>query len=382
MSKKALIAMSGGVDSAVAALLMKEQGYDCIGITMRLFDNEDIFHDENLKSHNSRSCCSMEDAELAEKVANRIGIPFYVMNLADDFRKDVMNRFVDGYKNGITPNPCIDCNRYIKFDRLFTKATQLGIDHVVTGHYAQIEEKTETINNPNAPDNTSNLNDHSFILKKAADLSKDQSYVLYSLTQDQLRRLKLPLGGLTKLEVRAIAAKNGFANAEKPDSQDICFVRDGDYATFITQYTGEDCSEGHFLDTSGQIIGTHKGHIRYTIGQRKGLGIALGKPMYVCAKDPMNNTVTLCEDAELYANGLYAGDFNWISQPWITQQTTIRAKAKIRYSHKEEWVTAEIVENQNNKVKITFDQPQRAIAPGQAVVLYDGDVVIGGGTIL
>ena len=360
MNKKALIAMSGGVDSAVAALLMKKQGFDCVGITMRLFNNYDVFDDYYVNEENRKSCCSMEDAALAEQAANRLDIPFYVFNLAADFKKQVIERFVSEYMRGATPNPCIDCNRYIKFERLFSRAVQLGMDYIVTGHYARVEE-----------------NNDCFLLKKGTDTAKDQSYVLYSMTQEQLQRTRFPLGGMTKAEVRAIAAENGFANAEKPDSQDICFVRDGDYTKFITQYTGQDCPEGYFIDTQGQILGRHKGHIRYTIGQRKGLEIALGKPMYVCAKNPENNTVTLCEDEELYTDVLYAEDFNWIVKN--PSDIKVRVKAKIRYSQKEEQATAE---NLGDKVRVQFDRPQRAAAKGQAVVLYDGDTVVGGGTIM
>ena len=357
MNKRALIAMSGGVDSAVAALLMKEQGFDCIGITMRLFANNDIGADT------SRSCCSLEDAVHAEQAANRLDIPFYVFNMAEEFKAQVIERFITEYQQGGTPNPCIDCNRFIKFEKLFSRAIQLGMDCVATGHYAQVEQDSVT---------------GRFLLKKAADPAKDQSYVLYAMTQDQLRHTIFPLGELTKLEVRAIAAKNGFSNAEKPDSQDICFVHDGDYAAFIAQYTGQKYPEGNFLDGDGKVIGQHKGHIKYTIGQRKGLGIAFGKPMYVCAKNTEDNTVTLCENEALFTKAFYAKDFNWI--PFNMPDGPIRAKAKIRYNQKEQWATAQVTND--DKVCIEFDQPQRAIAKGQAVVLYNGDIVVGGGTII
>ena len=354
MNKKALVAMSGGVDSAVSALLMKKQGFDCIGITMRLFNNDDI------GMADARACCSLEDAAMAEQAANRLGIPFYVLNLAEDFKEQVIKRFVAEYQRGATPNPCIDCNRYIKFERLFSRAGQLGMDYVVTGHYAQIEKKGGR-----------------FLLKKGVDLFKDQSYVLYTMTQEQLSRTCFPLGKLTKTQVRAIAAGHGFANAQKADSQDICFVRDKDYAAFIAEYTGESFLEGDFIDIRGKILGRHKGHIKYTIGQRKGLGIALGKPMYVCAKNPVDNTVTLCEDEELFTRDLFAGDFNWIS--FEAPMKPVRVKAKVRYAQKEEWATAQVA---GDKVHIEFDRPQRAIAEGQAVVLYDDDIVVGGGTIV
>jgi len=357
-AKKALIAMSGGVDSAVAALLMKKQGYDCIGITMRLFSNEDIGEGAGeMDSYNRKSCCSLEDAEIAESVANRMNIPFYVFNLANDFRKEVIDRFVNEYMQGATPNPCIDCNRFIKFERLYRRAQQLGMDAVATGHYARVEK----------------IGDR-YILKKGADSSKDQSYVLYAMTQEQLAMTHFPLGDLTKPTVRKIAASNGFTNAEKPDSQDICFVRAGDYAEFICQYTGIDCEDGNYIDANGHILGKHKGHIRYTIGQRKRLGIALGKPAYVCAKDPIANTVTLGEDKDLLKNSLIAKDFNL-----IFPKIPAKVKAKIRYNQKEQWATAK--DCKNGRVYVEFDEPQRAIAKGQAVVLYDGDAVVGGGTI-
>ena len=353
--KKALAAMSGGVDSAVAALLMKEEGFDCIGVTMRLFDNYDV------GVESTKTCCSLEDAALAEQVANRLGIPFYVFNLATDFKEQVIERFIAEYQRGRTPNPCIDCNRFIKFRKLFARAAQLDMDHVVTGHYARVEYDPET---------------GRFLLKKAYDSSKDQSYVLYSMTQDQLRLIKFPLGAFTKDEVRAIAARHGFANAKKPDSQDICFVRDGDYPAFIIRYTGQDFPEGDFIDVKNQVLGRHKGHVRYTIGQRKGLQIAFGKPMYVCSKNPEDNTVTLCDDDGLYTRSFYAEDFNWI--PFEKPEAPVRVKAKVRYSQKEQWATATV---HGEKVYIEFDQAQRAIAKGQAVVLYDEDIVVGGGTI-
>ena len=385
IGKKAIIAMSGGVDSAVAALAIKNAGADCIGITMRLFDNADVGEDSK------KSCCSLEDAAAAEQVANRLNIPFYIFNLADDFKKQVIERFISEYQEGKTPNPCIDCNRYIKFEKLFTRAAQLGMDYVVTGHYARIEQEQDTDGRflPNSR----------FLLKKATDKTKDQSYVLYAMTQEQLRGTLFPLGGLTKSKVREIAAENGFKNANKPDSQDICFVRNGDYAGFIAEYTSNSVTNsavgavgavgttsttiavsttGNFIDKSGKILGQHNGHIRYTIGQRKGLGIAFGKPMYVCDKNPADNTVTLSEEDGLYSQELYAKDFNWISLK-EAPTSPIKIKAKIRYNQEETPATACAA---GDNVKIVFDEPKRAIAKGQAVVLYDGDIVVGGGTIL
>ncbi len=350
---KALIAMSGGVDSSVAAYFCVRDGYECMGATMRLFGKEDI----NLDS----SCCSLDDIEDARSIATRLGFPFEVFNFREDFGREVIDRFVKAYELGATPNPCIDCNRYIKFERFFKKMKELEFDYIVTGHYARIEEK-----------------DGRFLLKKAADLSKDQSYVLYSLSQEQLSHTLFPLGCLTKDEAREIALENGFVNAKKHDSQDICFVPDGDYAAFIEAYTKKEYPDGDFCDRCGKRIGTHKGIIRYTIGQRRGLGLALPAPMYVCEKDIENNKVILCSNEELFAKELYAKDFNWIA--FETPEKTFKANAKIRYNQKEQPATVNIEEN--GLVHIVFDEPQRAISKGQAVVLYDGDIVLGGGTII
>ena len=357
MSKKALIAMSGGVDSSVTAYLMKERGFDSIGVTMKLFDNDDI------GIETEKSCCSADDVSDAREVCHRLLMPHYVYNLADDFRDEVIGRFIRSYIEGATPNPCINCNRYMKFDKLFLRAKQLQMNYIVTGHYARVHRDE--------------MNGR-FLLKKAVDSHKDQSYVLYSMTQEQLASTIFPLGELCKTEVRKIAAEQGFINAAKRDSQDICFVKGNDYAGFIEQYTGKTYEHGDFVDVKGNILGKHKGLIRYTIGQRKGLGVAFGKPMYVCAKNIENNTVTLCDDSELYTKSLHAADFNWVAYDKVSEP--IRIKAKIRYNHTEQWATAEQISE--DTVHIEFDQPQRAIAKGQAVVLYDGDIVVGGGTII
>ena len=356
MDKKALIAMSGGVDSSVAAYLMKQRGFDCIGVTMKLFDNEDI------GINREKTCCSLEDIEAARSVAYLLNMPYYIFNFSYDFNKQVIGRFIETYQNGATPNPCIDCNRYMKFEKLLYRAKQLYMDYIVTGHYARIEYDTGT---------------GRYILKKAADETKDQSYVLYAMTQEQLAHTIFPLGGFHKTEIRDIAAKQGFVNADKRDSQDICFVHDGDYAGFIEKYTDKTYESGDFLDIHGNVLGKHKGLIRYTVGQRKGLGLSLKKPMYVHSKDTENNTVTLCENNGLFSKSLDAGDFNWIACD--NEASPIRVKAKIRYRQTEKWARA--TQTSQNTVHIEFDEPQRAIAKGQAVVLYDGDVVIGGGII-
>ncbi|MDP4132593.1 MAG: tRNA 2-thiouridine(34) synthase MnmA [Bacillota bacterium] len=351
---KALIAMSGGVDSSVAAYLTKNKGYDCIGATMRLFQNEDA------GIPRESTCCSLDDVEDARSVCHKLGIPYYVFNFTEDFSTHVIDRFVSAYELGTTPNPCIDCNRFLKFEKLFRRAEEIECEYVVTGHYSRIEKSGER-----------------YLLKKAVDLNKDQSYVLYSMTQEQLAHTMFPLGELCKSETRAIAEANGFINAKKHESQDICFVPDGDYAKIIEQHTGKKYPEGNFVTRDGEILGKHKGIIRYTIGQRKGLGLALKEPLYVCEKRLETNEVVLGRNEELFSKELDANDFNWIAVDGLND--AIHVKAKIRYRQEEQPAT--VFPTGENSVHIEFDAPQRAIAKGQAVVLYDGDVVVGGGTI-
>lgn len=354
MSKKAIIAMSGGVDSSVAAFLMKRNGYDCIGATMKLYDNDDI------GISREKTCCSLDDIEDARAVARRLSMPYYVFNFKDEFEAKVIRKFISTYENGGTPNPCIDCNRYLKFEKLFQRMNELSYDYVVTGHYAKVEERNGW-----------------FYLKKAADDTKDQSYVLYSLTQNQLAHILFPLGDYSKSEIREIAEEQGFLNARKKDSQDICFVPDGDYARFIENFTGKSYPVGNFVDMQGNILGQHQGIIRYTNGQRKGLGVAFGKPMYVAGKDIDKNTVVLCTNDELFSAELTAADFNWIIP---NPEKTMKCSARVRYNMKEQPASAYILDS--GKVKVVFDAPQRAITKGQAVVLYSGDTVLGGGTII
>ena len=351
---KALIAMSGGVDSSLAAKLTKDKGFDCIGCTMKLYHNEDAGIER------SRTCCSLDDVEDARSVAYKLGMPFYVFNFTDAFRDTVIRKFIESYEKGITPNPCIDCNRYMKFDKLYERAKTLGCDYIVTGHYARIEEQAGK-----------------FVLKKALDETKDQSYVLYSMTQDQLVHTMFPLGSMQKTEVRAIAEESGFVNADKPDSQDICFVPNGDYASVIELQTGKESAEGNFVDKQGNNLGRHKGVIHYTIGQRKGLGVSSTEPLYVCGICPQDGNVILGSNDDLFSREAYVSDFNWISGE--VPGSEFRCKAKIRYRQPEQWVT--VIPTGADTVHIVFDEPQRAITPGQAAVFYDGDTVLGGGTI-
>ena len=356
MPKKALIAMSGGVDSSVAAFLMKQRGWDCTGITLKLFDK-----DEDEKA--DRTCCSLDDVEYARSVCRKIGIPYYVYNFQDSFRDTVVKRFISAYEEGRTPNPCIDCNRFIKFEKLMRRSEELQADCVVTGHYATVEYDEEK---------------GRYLLKKSVDLSKDQSYVLYSLTQYQLSRTVFPLGEMTKEQTRALAEELGLINADKRDSQDICFVPDGDYAGFIERYTGKTYPNGDFVDESGRVLGEHKGIIRYTVGQRKGLGLALPHPMYVKEKNLEENKVVLCDNASLFSRELLANDINLISVDRIDEP--LRVCARVRYNQKEQPAT--VWQLDDDTIRVVFDEPQRAISKGQAVVLYDGDYVLGGGTII
>lgn len=351
---RAIIAMSGGVDSSVAAYLMKQQGYDIVGITLKLHTTEN--------SDDELSCCTQKDIDDAKAVCDRLKIEHRVVDFQSDFQKYVIDRFVQSYIDGGTPNPCIDCNRFIKFCELIRIAKAEGFDYVVTGHYARVAFDEQT---------------GRYVLKKGHDESKDQSYVLYSLTQDTLQMLKLPLGEMSKDEVRQIAQLIGLDNADKKDSQDICFVKDSKYADFITEYTGKKFADGDFVDLCGNVLGVHKGIIRYTIGQRKGLNLSLPKPMYVCDKNIHTNTVTLCSNEELFSKELIADDVNLISIKELNGP--MRVKAKIRYKHTETDATLYPFED---KIKLKFDTPVRAITKGQAVVMYIGDTVLGGATIL
>ena len=354
---KALIGMSGGVDSSVAALLMLEKGFACIGATMRLYGGDSV------SPEGSKTCCSLDDVEDARAVAHRLGIRHYVFNFTEEFRRQVMDKFVDTYYEGGTPNPCIDCNRYLKFGKLLQRAEELGCDTVVSGHYARVERDPDS---------------GRYLLKRAADRAKDQTYFLACLTQEQLSRIQFPLGELTKEEVRRIAEAHGFVNARKHDSQDICFVPGGDYTAFLTEYTGKPLEPGDFLNQQGQIVGRHRGTICYTIGQRKGLGISLGEPAYVTGKDMAAGTVTVGPNEALFSRELWAKD--WVFFPFEELKEPMAVTAKIRHSQFDQPAT--VYPEENGLARVVFDEPQRAISPGQAVVLYRGDTVIGGGTIV
>ena len=357
MCKKAIIAMSGGVDSSVAALLTKQKGYECIGATMKLFSNEDI----NISRE--KSCCSLSDVEDARSVSVRLDIPYYVFNFSDKFEECVINKFVSSYLSGATPNPCIECNKSLKFDKMFMRMNELGFDLIVTGHYAIVQK---------------DLSNGRYLLKKAADKSKDQSYVLYMLTQEQLSHVYFPLGGLEKSTVRQIAEENGFVNAQKKDSQDICFVPDGDYASFIEKHTGKMSKPGNFVSSDGHIFGRHKGISHYTIGQRRGLGISYATPLYVTEIRTDTNEVVLGNEHDLYSDTLIADEVNLISVEKIDEP--IKVKAKVRYRQAEQPAVARQLAD--GRLYVKFDKPQRAITKGQAVVLYDGDTVVGGATIV
>jgi tRNA-specific 2-thiouridylase len=361
-NKSTLIAMSGGVDSSVAALLMQEAGYECIGTTLRLFDNEDTANYCAAENCSAKSCCSLEDVDYARQVCARLDIPFYVFDFSADFRTNVMDRFVSEYEKARTPNPCIDCNRFIKFDRLHDRMREIEFQTVTTGHYARVKFDAAS---------------GRYQLLRGVDHTKDQSYVLYALTQNQLAHTSFPLGELTKSEVRKIAEAHGFANAKKADSQDICFVPDGRYADFIEHFTKRKYPHGNFVDIKGNIIGTHEGLFRYTIGQRKGLGKAFGKPMYVVELKPETNEVVLGEEGDLLNSQITINDINLISTESIPEE--IHAQVKIRYS--QDAAGATMLQTGADEIKIKFDKPARAATPGQAAVIYDGDVVIGGGTI-
>ena len=352
MAQRVFVAMSGGVDSAAAALLLRQAGCDVTGVTLRLHHYKD----------RPGLCGSADDIETARTVAAGMGIPHIVLDLCDLFQKQVMDRFVWAYTHGRTPNPCIDCNREIKFGALLDWALDQGADAIATGHYARLRQDASG----------------RWQLLRGADRRKDQTYFLYQLTQRQLAHLLLPVGDYEKPALRELAAANGLSNAQKADSQDICFVPDGDYVSFLRQYGGVEPVSGDFVDTEGRVLGRHQGLERYTIGQRKGLGIGgADRPLYVLGKDPARNAVVLGENSRLYSTELIAEKVNWLSIP--EPDGPLSVTAKTRYSQREAAATVEPLPG--GRIHMTFQEPQRAITPGQAVVFYDGDRVLGGGTI-
>ncbi len=351
--KKILIGMSGGVDSAVAALLLRDK-FDVTGLTMRLWS-------ENEKLPDSEVCTSDENATEAKKIADILGIEHITLSLGESFRENVVNDFICQYRAGKTPNPCVECNRTIKFGKMFDIADARGFDMLATGHYAKI------IRTPSGECE----------LRRASDTSKDQSYFLWSIKKERLASILFPLGDYTKAEIRELAASQGFTNAHRSDSQDICFIPDGNYAAFIEKYDSPCFKQGNFVDTNGKLLGSHSGLERYTIGQRKGLGIALGQPMFVGQKDAESGNVTLCSDAELYSKELTASSLNILANTSFEAPT--RVEAKIRYRHAP--APATVLRVAENTLTLVFDEPQRAICSGQSLVLYDGDTVLGGGII-
>ncbi len=354
---KVMLGMSGGVDSSVAAAILLEKGYEVFGVTMQIWPDMD-----SERKKNEGGCCSLSAVDDARRVADKLGIAYYVLNFKDVFKEKVIDYFTDEYVNGRTPNPCIACNRYVKFEALLQKAVSMGMDFVATGHYARIEYDASI---------------QRYLLKKSATESKDQTYALYTLTQDQLSRTLMPIGDFTKDKVREIARDIGLTVASKPDSQEICFVEDNDYGRFICENTEYKAVPGNFTDTSGKILGRHKGIIHYTIGQRKGLGITFGKPMFVVEIDELTNTVVLGDGSEVFSDSLIASDLNYIAVDKLEEPR--RVKAKIRYSAKE--ADALIIPAEEGRVEVRFDVPQRAVTPGQSIVFYEGDTVVGGGII-
>ena len=349
MSEKILTGMSGGVDSAVCAYLLKQQGYDVGGVNCHFFEGDSDFMKKQ-----------QIDTDDARRTADMLSIPFFVFDFTEEFRNIVISDFINAYENGATPNPCIVCNKHLKFDAMLKKARDVGYEKIATGHYAIIEKQNGR-----------------YLLKKGLDSTKDQSYVLYCLNQYQLSRTVFPLGNMTKQQAREIASEIDFTCAGKHDSQDICFIPDGDYAKFIENYTKKTFPCGDFVNTDGKVLGQHKGIIRYTVGQRKGLGLALPAPMYVKEKDITANRVILCDNQSLFTRDLQAEKINFI--PFDYLSSPIRIKAKVRYKHQEQWATVE--QTDEDSFHLRFDEPQRAIAKGQSVVLYDGDYIVGGGII-
>ena len=357
MSKgKVVVGMSGGVDSSVAAWLLKEQGYDVIGVTMQIWQDED-----NEVQEENGGCCGLSAVDDARRVASSIGIPYYVMNFKQEFQKNVIDYFTEEYLNGRTPNPCIACNRYVKWEALLQRSLSIGADYIATGHYARIDK----------------LPNGRYAIRRSATLAKDQTYALYNLTQEQLAHTLMPVGNYSKDKIREMAEEIGLQVANKPDSQDICFVPDHDYASFITQETGKESKPGNFVDEEGNIMGQHRGLIHYTIGQRKGLGISSSTPIFVKELRPQTNEVVLCKSERLFSCDCHVDNINYMAEEKLTGP--VKAIGKIRYSHAGAPCT--LYPQPDGTLLAQFDEPQRAMTPGQAAVFYQDDHVLCGGTI-
>ena len=358
MSRKVVVGMSGGVDSSVAAWLLKEQGYDVIGVTMQIWQDEDTEVQEA-----EGGCCGLSAVDDARRVAMDLGIPYYVMNFKEEFRKNVMDYFVGEYVEGRTPNPCIACNRHVKWESLLRRSMAIGADYIATGHYAQIDR----------------LPGGRYSLKTSVTASKDQTYALYNLTQEQLSHTLMPVGSYHKEEIRDMAKRLGLPVAHKPDSQEICFIPDHDYASFIEEYTGRELPPGNFVDLDGRVLGRHRGITHYTVGQRKGLNLSMGRPVFVVEIRPETNEVVIGDNEDVFTNVLRCDKLNWMAVDGLHGKP-MDVIAKIRYSHKGSPCT--IREIGDDMVECRFHEPVRAVTPGQAVVFYDGDYVAGGGTII
>ena len=346
--------MSGGVDSSVAAYLLKEQGYDVIGVTMQIWQEDKEYEERE------GGCCSLSAVDDARRVADKIGIPFYVLNFRDSFKKNVIDYFIDEYMEGKTPNPCIACNKYLKFDELLKKAQGIGADYIATGHYAKIEEHNGR-----------------YILVKSDDDKKDQTYALYNMTQEQLAHTLMPCGEYTKDRIREIAKEIGLDVHNKKDSEEICFISDNNHGKYISEAMPGKVKQGNFVDKDGNILGKHKGIVYYTIGQRKGLGLAMGRPVFVTDINPLTNEVVVGAEEDIFKTDLICKDINFIA--FDNLDKSLEVKAKIRYSAKP--ATATITPLENGKVRVSFKEKQRAITKGQSVVFYLDDLVVGGGII-